>query len=319
MLYNYFKIAFRNLLKHKTFSIINALGLSLGMACCFLILLFLKHEFSYDEFHQKADRLYRLNYGVDFAGEGLVIASCPPPITPLLIDNFPEVEKAARMYRRQMSVSTKDESGNALNKFEVRNQYFADSTILDLMTFDFLQGNPNTALDVPSSVIITDEMAIQFFGSTDALGKTLFLEDVYPFSVTGVVRKFPETSHLQFNMISPYTDMFNTAPEQSRTPMRQNLNSNWVISHSYTYVLLKEGANPENVDKAFPEFLNKFGNPQVRDGQTFTLIPVQDIHLKSTAGGEPTPTANLRFLYIFLAIGFITLLIASINFVNFFY
>lgn len=287
------------------------------MACCFLILLFLKHEFSYDQFHEKANNLYRLNYGADFATEGMVIASCPPPITPLLVDNFPEVEKAARMYRRQVSISTKDVSGNALNKYEVQRQYFADSTILELLTFDFVQGNPETALDAPASIIITEEMATQFFGTTDALGKTLFLEDVYPFSVTGVVREFPETSHMQFDMIAPYPDMFNTAPEQTRTAMRQNLNSNWVISHSYTYVLLKDGANPENVDKAFPEFLNKFGNPQVREGQNFTLMPIQDIHLHSTAGGEPTPTANLRFLYIFLAIGFITLLIASINFVNF--
>jgi putative ABC transport system permease protein len=317
MLQNYVKIAIRTLLKNKTFAIINALGLAIGMACCFLILLFLQHEFSYDQFHEKADNIYRINYGADFAGDGLVIAACPPPIAPLMHDNFPGIDQVARMYGRQVSVSTKDPNGNALNKYEIQNQFFADSTILNIFTFDFLQGNPTSALDAPSSIILTDEMAIQFFGTPDALGKVIYLEDTYPFTVTGVVRKFPENSHIQFNMIAPYPDMFNTAPEQSRTAMRNNLNSNWVISHSYTYVLLNEGGNPEEVDKAFPTLLEKFGNPQVREGQNFTLVPLKDIHLHSTAGSEPTPPANLSFLYIFLAIGFVTLLIAAINFVNF--
>jgi putative ABC transport system permease protein len=317
MLQNYLKVAIRNLLKNKTFAIINALGLAIGMACCFLILLFLQHEFSYDSFHENSDRIYRINYGADFAGDGLVIAACPPPIAPLMQDNFSGVEQVARMYGRQVSVSTKDPNGNALNKYEINNQFFADSTVLDVFTFDFIQGNPNTALDAPSSIILTDEMAIQFFGTEDALGKVIYLEDTYPFTVTGVVRKFPENSHIQFNMIAPYVDMFNTAPEQSRTAMRNNLSSNWVISHSYTYVLLEEGAQSEDVNKGFPALLEKFGNPNVRDGQNFTLVPITDIHLNSTAGSEPTPTANLTFLYIFLAIGLITLLIAAINFVNF--
>ena len=314
---NYLKIAWRNILKNKVFSVINSLGLAIGLACCFLILLFIKYEIGYDTFHEKSDRIYRLNYGADFASDGLVIASAPPPIAPLMVDNFSEVERVARRYRRQVSVSVKDPNGNAVRKHEVLNQYFADSSILDIFTFDFISGNTESALDVPTSIVITDEMALLFFGTTDALGKTLYMEDVYPFTVTGVVKKYPANSHIEFTMIAPYEDMYSTAPLQTRESMRASLANNWIISHSYTYVLLKPNAIAANVDRAFRDFLNRFGNPQVRDGQNFTLIPLRDIHLFSTAGSEPTPTANVSFLYIFLAIGFITLLIAGINFVNF--
>jgi putative ABC transport system permease protein len=143
------------------------------------------------------------------------------------------------------------------------------------------------------------------------------MEDQYPFTVTGVVKKFPENSHLEFTMIAPYDDMFNTAPEATREDMRQNLSSNWIISHSFIYVLLQPGVLAENINAGFRDFLNRFGNPQVRDGQNFSLIPIEDIHLHSTAGNEPTPIANVPMLYIFLTIGLITLLIAAINFVNF--
>lgn len=317
MLKNHLTIAFRNLFKNKLFSAINIVGLALGMACCFLIVLFLQHEFSYDNFHTKADRVFRVNYGADFAGDGMVIATCPPVIAPLMAENIGEIEQTARMFQRNISISTKDVNGSAINEFEVENNYFADSTILNILTFDFVQGNPKTALDAPGSVVITEEMAEQFFGTKDALGRTLFFEDAHSFKVTGVIKKYPENSHLEINLLAPYADMYNIMPENPQKFARQNLASNWIISHSYTYALLKEGANVDAVNAKMADFLKKFGNPSYYEKQSFTLFPLTDLHLTSVANGEPKPTSNLSFLYIFLGIGFVTLLIACINFVNF--
>ncbi|MFT4759818.1 MAG: putative ABC transport system permease protein [Saprospiraceae bacterium] len=317
MLKNHLTIAIRNLFKNKLFSAINILGLSLGMACCFLIVLFLQHEFSYDNFHTKADRIYRLNYGADFARDGMIIASCPPVLAPLLAENVSEIEKTARMFRRNISISTKDANGSAINEFEVENNFFCDSTILDILTFDFVQGNPKTALDAPGSVVITEEMSAQLFGTADGLGKTLYFEDTHNFKVTGVVKKFPENAHLEFNLLVPYADMYNIMPEQPQQFARRNLAGNWIISHSFTYALLEEGADINAVNAKMPAFLKRFGNPDYSEKQSFTLFPVTDLHIKSPAQSEPKPTSNLSFLYIFLGIGFVTLLIACINFVNF--
>lgn len=317
MIRNYIKTALRHLFKNKLFSLINVLGLALGMACCFLIVLFLRHEFSYDRFHEKADRIYRVNYFAGFGNTNFLLGRIPPPISPNIPDYFPEVEKSARMFGRNISVSIKDQQGAALEKYEVENLYFSDSTILDIFTFNFLEGDARTALDAPRSLILTKEMAVQFFGTNQAVGRTVHFLDEYPFEVTGVVEAFPATSHIEFNMLVPYDDMFNIAVEGVRESMRNNLNSNWVISHSYTFVLLNEANNATAVNDRFDDFIKLYGNEQVRDKQTFSLYPIQDIHLKSTAGLEPTPTANLRYLYIFLGIGFITLLIACINFINF--
>ena len=317
MFRNYLILALRHFSRNKIFTLINTLGLALGMACCFLIIRFIAHEFSYDQFHEHQDRIHRINYHAGFGNSDVTLARIPPPISPLLADYFPEVEHTARLFARDMSVKIKGENNRILNNFEVENLYFADSTVLDIFTFNFLSGNPNTALDAPYSLILTEEMATQFFGTSEALGRTVYFMDVYPFEVTGVVEAFPSNSHLEFNMLVPYQNMFDIAPENSRQNMRSNLSKNWVISHSYTYVLLREGASADRVNEGLRVFLDQYGNEQVKDQQTFSLVPLLDIHLNSIAALEPTPTANLNYLYIFLAIGILTLLIACINFINF--
>ena len=318
MIKAYLKRAGRQLARNKTFTLINTFGLALGMACCFLIIRFLIHEFSYDQFHQHKDRIYRINYHAGFAGSDLVLARIPPPISPLLRDYFPEVEHAARLFGRGMSTSIKGENNQTLENFEVENLYFADSTLLDIFSFNFLHGDSKTALDAPFSLIVTDEMAKRFFGQTNVLGRTVHFMDQYPFQITGVVESYPSNSHLEFNMLVPYQNMFDIAPENSRANMQGNLSKNWVISHSYTYVLLKEGTSRARVDEGFRAFLDQYGNPQVKDEQEFSLIALEEIHTNSAEISlEPTPPANLRYLYIFLAIGILTLFIACINFINF--
>nr|MCU0393956.1 ABC transporter permease [Thermoflexibacter sp.] len=313
---NYFKIAVRNLLRFKGFSAINIIGLSVGMACCFLILLFVRYELSFDKFQEKYDRIYRIAYNPKFAGIPKPVVAIPPPASPLLVGYFPEIEQSARIYNRNASIEVERSGQNNL-KFEEQKFFFADSTILDIFTFKFLEGNPKTALNGRFNVILTDEMAQKYFGKESALGKTILFGGMHPMKVSGVVEKYPDNSHIKFNFISDYETMF-----ALENPMaKQNLTYNWVITHSYTYVLLKpnQAQSVEKINAKFPEFINKNIPKQLQNYAkdiVYTLQPMQDFHLSGEVLGDPEPAGSMTTLYIFIGIAVITLLIACINFVN---
>ncbi|QHT71265.1 FtsX-like permease family protein [Rhodocytophaga rosea] len=309
MLKNYLTIALRTLSRQKAYTFINIAGLATGLACCFLILLFVFDELSYDTFQQKASRIYRLQYEVTFGGNEVKLASTPPPFAPLLTGFFPEIETAARVYQRNASLQVNGKGQS--EKFD-ETVTFADSTMLDILSFDFVSGTPRAALDAPFSVIISDEMAVKYFGKEQALGKALLFEGRYPMKITGVFKKYPNHSHIHFNVIANYETMFATEiPE-----VRENLSQNRLISHSYTYVLLKPNQSVASVNKRFPAFLEKYGNEQLRKDQNFSLQPLLDIHLYSDLQAEPEPGGDIMYVYLFTGIAFITLLIACINFIN---
>lgn len=308
MLKNFFTTAGRNILKYKAYSLINFIGLTCGLALALLIITYVRSEMSYDRFHEKADRLYRLSYAVP---NGLQIASTPPPIAPVMKDFFPEVEEAARLYGRNVSMK-RPESDEAFEE----NVYFADSAIMKMFSFEFVKGNPKNALNEKFTVLINEEMAKKYFGEENPIGQPLLFGGSNSFKVIGVVKNFPENSHLRFDMLAPYENMFDLESEASAKVLRQNLAINFVISHSYTYVLLKPGANYLNVDKAMPDFLKKYARPDLIVGQKFTLMPVTDIHLKSTLLVEPSATNSMSNIYIFIGVGVLTLLIACINYIN---
>jgi putative ABC transport system permease protein len=317
MLRNYLIIAVRNLLRHKVFSFINILGLTIGMACCFLILLFVEHEFSYDTFHTKADRIYRVTYDPKFAGLPRPIAAMPPPAAPLFKAYFPEIAHAARLYQRNVSIKVLKMDGVAEEKYEEERFFFADTTLLNIFTIPFLLGNPATALVEPYSVVITDEIARKYFGTNwskrrDVLGHTLLFEGKQPMRITGVVKAFPDNSHLHFDFLSSYETMFALESPGAR----ENLPRNWVITHSYTYVLLKPGQQASAVNAKFPAFLLRHAPSQLSKDIVYTLQPLKDIHLKSNLLMEVEPVGSLTYVYVFLGIALITLLIACINFIN---
>ncbi len=308
MLKNFFKTAGRNILKHKAYSLINFIGLTSGLALALLIITYVRSEMSYDRFHEKADRLYRLNYAVP---NGLQIASTPPPIAPVMKDFFPEVEEAARLYGRNVSMK-RPESDEAFEE----NVYFADSAIMKMFSFNFVKGNPKNALNEKFTVLINEEMAKKYFGDENPIGQTLLFGGTNSFKVVGVVKNFPENSHLRFDMLVPYDNMFDLENAASAAVLRNNLAVNFVISHSYTYVLLKPGADYTNIDKGMPDFLKKYARPELIVGQKFTLMPLTDIHLKSTLLVEPSATNSMSTIYIFIGVGILTLLIACINYIN---
>ncbi len=311
MFKNLFKIGLRNLWNQRLFSAINVLGLGLGMACCFLVILYVSYEHSYDRFDENADRLYRVQYHANFGNE-FEVAAIPPPFGPLLPDYFPEIEASVRLFPRNVSITVPENQ----RQIELERVYFADSLFTTVFDVNFIAGDADNALKNPFSIVVTMETAELLFGSVDVLGKGLQLADRDDFTITGVIEDWPDNSHIAFNMLAPYDNMYDLEPEGARASIRQNHQQNKVASHSPTYVLLKENQLAENVNAKFDDFLLKFGDERFRDKQSFNLFPVKDIHLYSNANGEPRPTANLDYLYLFMGIGLITLFIACINFIN---
>jgi len=312
MIQSYLKIALRNLLKNRLYTFLNISGLALGLACCFLVILFIRHEQSYDNFQLNQKTAYRVNYLPRFADPDMVLVNSPAPMAPLLAAEIPEIQVAARMYPR--SVSLREPGSN--QQFEMERAHFADSSILQILTFEFLEGHAATALNEPFSIVLNETNAQKLFGGQSALGKPLYLANQGPFKVTGVVRDWPSNAHLRFDFLAPYAAMYDIEPGHSRDQIRNNITQNWVASHSFTYLLLAENAQPEVVASKMGAFIRKFGNPQLRDKQEFSLLPVRDIHLKSQADNEPVATVNPNYLRIFFSIGLLTLLIACINFIN---
>ncbi|MEO9967989.1 MAG: ABC transporter permease [Reichenbachiella sp.] len=310
MIKNYLKIAFRNLLKHKTFSLINIIGLAGGLTCCLLIFVFVSDELNYDRFQSKKDRIYRLQYFIS----NFNIASVPPVFAENLNDFFPEVEKATRLFTRNVSVQIDDPSGE-LKKFEEENIFFTDSSTFDIFDFEFLEGSSQTPLHEPFTAIITEELGQKYFGNVSPVGQVIKMEGK-PFRISAVVKSYPNHSHFHFSMLVPYTNMFDLEPEPLGTALRQNFKLNWMVSHSYTYVLLKQGADPESVNSRFPDFVAKKIPENMQKGQSFKIQPLLDIHLDDEVAAQVEPPGSRVFLFVFMAIGALTLLIACINFVN---
>ncbi len=312
MLRNYLTIARRNLLKNKGFTVINVSGLALGLTCCFLILLFVRHELSYDSFHERADRIYRVSYLPKFAGLTQPLSLTPPPASPLLVDYFSEIETSARVYRSSATLEAPSRRGAAPAKYDEERFFFADSTLLRIFSFQFLQGNPRTALNDKFGVVLTEQTATRYFGSGNALGKTLRYEGRYAFHVTGVVKDFPANSHIHPDLLANFETMFATESEVAR----ENLPQNWIISHSYTYVLLRPGRSAEAVNARFPQFLLTHADKDFAKDIVYQLQPLRAIHLDPSVAEGPEPIGSLTYLYVFIAIAVLTLLIACINFVN---
>ncbi|MEQ9377470.1 MAG: ABC transporter permease [Imperialibacter sp.] len=310
MLKNYFKVAIRNLLRHKAYSLINILGLSIGLTCCLLLFIYVQDELSYDKFHTKSDRIYRLKYEIN----GFNLARSPLPIAPHLTEFFPEIENAARLYNRDASVEVRDEAGNK-KQFEENRVFFADSTIQDIFSFNYVAGNPKTMLKSPYSVVLVEEVATKYFGDENPIGKTVYLAGNHPFNVTGVIKDFPSASHVRFNMIAPFDNLFDIEQGDGQQ-LKERLNQNWVASHLYTYVLLKEAESAATANARFPEFYDKFVPEPIKIGQKWSLFPMTDTRLYANLSAEPEAVSDITFVYIFSAIAILTLLIACINFIN---
>lgn len=311
MIKNYLKTAIRSILRQKTFSFINILGLTGGLTCCLLIFVFVSDEFSYDKFHVKKDRIYRMEYLIS----NFDIARVPPIVAEHLGSYFPEIESTARMFSRGASVQVYDSSGE-LKRFEEGNVNFADSSIFNILTFDLVKGSLDKALYSPFTVILNEEIAGKYFGDENPIGQQITMEGDQTFKVVAVVKDFPSNSHVHFDMLVPYANMYDLEPEELEEGIRQNFKANWMVSHSPTYVLLKEGVDPEVVNARFPEFIKEKVPENQQKEQVYKLQPLLNIHLNSDVQAQAESPGSMMYIWIFIAIGLLTLFIACINFVN---
>ncbi|MGN6619296.1 MAG: ABC transporter permease [Ilyomonas sp.] len=305
MLKSYFKIAFRNLWRHKGFSFINIMGLAVGMTAFFLIFLYVHFELSYDSFHTKADRIYRVVSDIKTPTETLHASGPSWAVPPNAKDEFPEVEAFVRIAANDNVLIRKGDI-----KFQEDNAMWADSSFFKVFNFKLLKGDPNTALKEPFSVVFTETAAKKYFGKTNPVGQSLLITgDGLPAKVTGVMKDIPENSQIQGDVVlsmSTITQKFN-----------QGLDSQWGNYGAQAYLLLKSGTNAKALEKKFPAFLERRNGDEMKKMQMFPTLflePLKDVYLYSTRNGSKT--GNINNVYIFSIIAVFILLIACINFIN---
>ncbi len=304
MFKNYLKTAWRNLWKHKAFTLINILGLSVGMTAFFLIFLYVNFETSYDAFNTRADRIYRLVTDIKTPSDMLHWNSTSPPMAINIRKDFPEVESAVRISQQSFLVR----KGNM--KFQEKNTIMADSTLFRIFDFPLIYGDKNTALKEPMSVVLSQTAAKKYFGNSDPVGQTLLLTGgLINAKITGVIKDIPENSQIKADMI--------VSMSSQKQLNGNSLDSQWANFGLTSYLLLRPGANPKNLESKLPAFLDKYTGEKLKEAQmSFKLFlePLRDVYLRSTRDGRKT--GNINNVYIFSIIAVFILLIACINFVN---
>jgi putative ABC transport system permease protein len=304
MIKSYFRIAFRNLMRRKVFSFINIMGLAVGLTACFLIYLYVSFELSYDAFHSKADRIYRVVSDIKTPTETINASGPAWAVAPNIKDEFPEVESFVRVTEDNILVRKGD------IKFQEENAMWADSAFFKIFDFKLIKGDPNTALKDQFSIVFSETAAKKYFGKEDPIGKTLLLTgDAFPSKVTGVMKDIPENSQIKADMLVSMSTL-----TQKLAP---GIDSQWSNYGSSAYLLLRSGTNAKGLESKFPAFLERRNGDEMKKIQmypTLLLEPLRDVYLRSTRNGSKT--GNINNVYIFSIIAVFILLIACINFIN---
>ncbi len=313
MFKNYLVTTLRNIKKYKGYSFINIIGLSIGVAVCMLILMYVQDELSYDKFNEKHDRIFRVYLDGAIANTSAKTATSSSPLASALISEIPEVEAIARFRNYGFPVFRYQDK-----VFSEERIIWADSSIFNIFTFTFLAGDPKNVLSGPNSLVITQTAAKKYFGNEDPMGKVINSDKRFDYIIAGVIKDIPLNSHYHCDFIASLATY-----GDSRSP-------NWFSNDFYTYVLLKKGANYKEVQKKMDIALLKFIKPQIEQAfQTtweelektgaryrYILQPLTDIHLNSQLMTEIEPNGDINYVYIFSIIAFGILIIACFNFMN---
>ena len=319
MVANYIKIAIRNLLKDRFYSFINIFGLAIGITTCLLILLYINHELSYDKFHRDHDRIYRVTAKAKLAGTEMEMCVSSAPLAERLIHDLEEIESITRLLGLQTVVRHKEDT------YREENMLYVDSTFFDVFSFKVLEGDPQTMLRDPFSIVITESKAKSYFGTKTVengvvLGKQLIINDE-SYKITGLLEDIPANSHFTFDFLV----------SMSSTP--EGISPVWLNMNLYTYLKLKKGVAPGSLDQKFTSIVVTHLVPQVirfmnmppellKDEASvnsffkYRLQPISRIHLYSNLRSELGANSNISYIYIFSAIAAFIIIIACINFMN---
>jgi putative ABC transport system permease protein len=317
MLKNYFKIAWRNLVANKGYSAINIIGLSVGLAVCLMILLYIFDETSYDKQHTDAGQLYRINTSFKSKVDESKIASSNPLVAHGLVTDFPEVEQSARLlvpFTNDGAVMLEYTEGAIRKNFFEKKAYYVDSSFFDLFTYRFLRGNPRTVLQEPNTLVLSETIAQRLFGNSDPVGKTVRIGlsgGYYNYTVKGVFQPMGP-SHID-------AELFLSMKNGDVGQMIDKL-TNWATFNTFlTYIRLKKGTDPVAFEKKLTPFLRRHGNADIEAAGAERLLSMQavkDIHLYSNLPYDVSINSSITYLYILGSIAIFVLLIACVNFMN---
>jgi putative ABC transport system permease protein len=305
MFKNYLKIALRNVRRQKAYAFINIAGLAMGMACCILIVSFISTELSYDRFHKNANQIYRLGIDASLGGNQIFMPISNSPAPPTMVEDYPEVLAAVRI-RPLGKVSIKDRD----LEFYEENALYVDKSIFEVFTFPMIKGDPQTALSTAYSMVMTEDTAEKYFGEKDPIGKILKVDNQFDFTVTGIVENVPKNSHFTFDILCSFETLY---------ARNRQLMEVWLNFNLYTYLLLPEGVDLQELENKFPALIDKHMGPALKaiGGEIeFFLQPITRIHLHSHMENEISANSHVAYVYIFSSIALFILFIACINFMN---
>lgn len=303
MLKNYLKIALRNLSKYKLHSLINIAGLAIGIAVCMIIYTHVKHELSYDRFHENYDNIQRVVATRNDDGDWIRIRVTPAGLASRLEREFPEIVKTTRVWYFSALLNLDDRSWMA------DNFGLADSSFFEIFSFRLLAGDSITALKEPNSLVLSETAAKNLFGDENPVGKTIGLYNRMELKITGVMEDFPDNSHIHLN----YIMSMSTAPTLYGDESFLDGMSNYSFS---TYVLLNPNTDPQSIADKMPEFYRKYVSEESGDRHGFTIQPLSDVHLTPGLLVEDADVVAKKQLYILSFIGLFVLILACINFIN---
>jgi len=315
MIKNYLTIAWRNLMKYKFISFINLFGLTVGLTCCLLIFNYIRHELSFDQYHEKADRIYRVTRifrNPETGAQSLHLGTIAPPFGPLLKNDFQEIEKLTRLIDFSPLAMRYEEK-----MFNEQDVFLADENIFDVFHIDVLRGNPANALTGPFSIMLSEPIAKKYFGDADPMDKMVKIDNQFNLKVTGIYKPFPTNTHMHPQVMISFSTLNDTAIYGA-----ENLRTNYGNNSFFTYILMPPNFDPKKMEARFPAFLDKHLPQRAQaqfkpsQGTALTLQKLTDIHLRSHLDYEAEENGDIKRIYIFSAIAFFILLIACINYMN---
>jgi putative ABC transport system permease protein len=315
MIKNYLRSAIRNITRHKFISFINIFGLTIGLTCGMLILIYIVKELSYDKFNANAKDIYRVtrSFNTPDGVQSLFLGSIAPPFGPLLKNEFPDIKKVTQIRG----------NGNVAMRYKdklltEKGSYFADENFFNIFSVKTIKGDPATALSDPFTVMMTEEMARKYFGNEDPMNKEIRLDNQFNFKVTGIYKPFPANSQLHPEMLLSFITL-----KDSTLYGDKQLHTNWGNNDFYTYLLLPPNYNTDRLESLFPAFLDKYvhfpgqpGNFRESKNSKLHIQKLLEIHLHSHLDAEIETNGDIKRVYIFSAIALFILLIACINYMN---
>ena len=295
------QIAIRNIRRDATYSLINILGLTIGITGSLLLILYVYDDLSFDRYHDKAERIYRISSHISEPDDAFSWAVTQVPLAPRLMADYPEVEEAVRLIQSGRHLYHYED-----NEFFEEDVSYSDSNVFNVFTYEWVEGDPETALKEPNSMVVTRSFSERYFGDESPIGKEVVREDGRSHNVTGLIEDLPHNTNYTFSALI------------SRNSLPEDWGS-WGSFHIYTYVLLQEGFDYEVFEAKLPElYANHMAEIFERMGINivYEVLPIVDIHLHSEFEGEPVPTGNISYVYIFIVIIVLMILIASMNYMN---